>query len=106
MATQNPLPQPGQWVQLAPVPSTWKHPLPTAQEQTIGRVRQAFTQQGETFYQIVWLPGTQHPETGLYRADQLTCITDQQATNVANQLASGSLPIQSGNPTQPTETSV
>lgn len=106
MATQNPLPQPGQWVQLNAVPQTWDHPLPTAQEQTIGQIRQAFTQQGETFYQVVWLPGTAHPQTGLYRADQITCINDQQRTSIANQLASGGLTIQSGNPTQPTETSV
>lgn len=102
MATQNPLFQPGQWVKLAPVPSTWNRPLPTEQEQTIGQVRQAFTTSAGTIYQVVWNPASMKPQTGLYLSDMLCALTPQQANQIANQMAAGTYTVQTGNPTQPT----
>lgn len=106
MATQNPLFPPGTWVQLSAVPSTWNRPLPTAQEQTMGMVRSAFTTSSGPMYQVVWMPGSMHPQTGLYTADQLTCITQQQAAQTAQQLNTKQYTIQSGNPLQPTGSQV
>lgn len=106
MATQNPLLQPGQWVQLAPVPTTWNRPLPTKQEQTIGQVRQAFTTSDGTMYQVVWNPGSAKPQTALYHASQVCAIDQQQTQNVANSMASGTYTVQTGNPTKPTGVSI
>jgi hypothetical protein len=68
----------------------------------MGQVRTAFTTSDGPMYQVVWNPGSMHPQTALYHGNQICAITGQQASTVANQMASGSYTIQKGNPTQPT----
>lgn len=103
MATQNPLYQPGQWVQLNPsavsgyLAGMSKYlPLPTVAEQTIGQVRQAFTGMNGPYYMIVWNPGAKHPKTGLYQGGQLCAITQQQAQQIACQISQGQYTVQTG----------
>ena len=64
-------------------------PAPTAAEETIGIVRQLFMAQGQQYAQVVWNPGSATPETGLYHADQLCPISQQQAVDLTNQMNAG-----------------
>lgn len=99
MATQNPLLPVGQWVQYNVSVQSPRAELPSVAEQTIGSIRQAFTAQGKTFYQVVWNPGDANPETGLYTDDQLCALTQQQATAIRQQIACGTYqPNMSGTP--------
>jgi hypothetical protein len=72
--------------------------LPTSTEQTIGRVRSIFTSEGKQFVQVVWNPGSQNPQTGLYTMDQLCPMTQQEATDAINQLNAGTYQPPSGTP--------
>jgi hypothetical protein len=72
--------------------------LPSAAEQTIGIVRQLFTAQGTQYAQVVWNPGSQTPATGLYTADQLCAITQQQAADLTNQMNAGTYQPPTGTP--------
>lgn len=79
----------GTWVQYNATTQSPLAALPTAAENTIGLVRQAFTAEGKQYLQVVWNPGSEFPETGLYTADQLCPITQQQAANITNEMNSG-----------------
>ena len=72
--------------------------MPTAAEQTIGIVRQLFTAQGTQYAQVVWNPGSNFPETGLYTCDQLCPITQQQAVDLTNQMNAGTYEPPGGTP--------
>jgi len=91
----------GGWVQLNPSTDSPRAGKPSAQEQTIGKVMQVFTQEGEQYYQVVWNPGDANPKSAIYRQDQLTPIDEQQATQIRQQMAQGNyqanLPQQSSN---------
>jgi len=89
MATQNPLLPPGQWVQYNVAVQDPQAPLPSPSEQTIGAVRQAFTLADGPYYQVVWNPGSSSPKTGLYKANQLCPLTQDQANKIIDQLAAG-----------------
>ena len=72
--------------------------MPTAAEQTIGIVRQLFMAQGTQYAQVVWNPGSNFPETGLYTCDQLCPITQQQAVDLTNQMNAGTYEPPGGTP--------
>src|SRR6516164_1565575 len=79
----------GSYVQYNVTTQSPQSMLPSAAEQTIGIVRQLFTAQGTQYAQVVWNPGSQTPATGLYTADQLCAITQQQAADLTNQMNAG-----------------
>ena len=89
MATQSPLLSPGTWVQYNVTVQSPRAALPTSTEKTIGKIAQAFTAFDGPYYQIVWNPGGTKPETGLYHASELCALNQQQATEIQNELASG-----------------
>lgn len=89
MATQSPALPIGSWVQYNVTTQSPRAGLPTTDEQTIGKITQSFTAQGGQFYQVVWNPGGANPKTGLYHADQLTCLTQTQANSITSALANG-----------------
>lgn len=62
---------------------------PSSQEGTVGLIRQAFFQQGEPYYQVVWNPGDARPKTAIYHEDQLCSITSKQAQDIMQQIAAG-----------------
>lgn len=88
----------GSYVQYNVTTQSPLSPAPSAAEQTIGLVRQLFTAQGKQFAQVVWNPGSQFPETGLYTSDQLCAITQQQAVDLTNQMNAGTYAPPSGTP--------
>lgn len=88
----------GSWVQYNVTTQSPLSPMPSAAEQTIGLVRQLFTAQGKQYAQVVWNPGSQYPETGLYTSDQLCAITQQQAVDLTNQMNSGDYSPNLGTP--------
>lgn len=88
----------GSWVQYNVTTQSPLSALPTAAEQTIGLIRTAFTAEGKQYFQVVWNPGSQTPETGLYTEDQLCAITQQQAADITNKMNSGSWQPSGGTP--------
>lgn len=62
---------------------------PSSDEGTVGIIRQAYFQQGEPYYQVVWNPGDARPKSAVYHEDQLCSITQQQAQAIMQQIASG-----------------
>lgn len=89
MATQNPLLPIGQWVQYNVSTQAPNAPLPSPDEQTIGQVRQAFTQGDGAYYQVVWNPGSSRPTTALYHQNQLTALDQKSAQDIIGQIAAG-----------------
>jgi hypothetical protein len=89
MSNGSPTPTVGSWVQYNVTTQSPLSALPTAAENTIGLVRQAFTAQGKQFLQVVWNPGAMLPQTGLYTSDQLCPITQQQAANIQAEMNAG-----------------
>ena len=79
----------GQWVQYNVGAQDPKAPLPDIAEQTIGIVRQAFTSEGQQYYQVVWNPGELRPKSALYLENQLCAVDQQTAQKITGQLASG-----------------
>lgn len=79
----------GSYVQYNVTTQNPQAPGPSPAEQTIGIIRQFFTAQGQQYAQVVWNPGSQFPDTGLYTADQLCAITQQQAADLTNQMNAG-----------------
>jgi hypothetical protein len=108
MATQNPLFPTGQWVQLASVQDAGmnRKTVPTWQEQTVGIVRGSFSGPDGPYYQVVWSPGNNHPQTGLYKAVQLCAIDPKTAAGIASQMASGNYTINTGKRSQPQQETV
>ena len=100
MATQNPTLPMGSWVQYNVTTQSPQAGLPSSQEQGIGVIRQAFTKLDGTYYQVVWNPGSQTPQTGLYHADQLNPCDAQTASTIRSQLASGTYQPNMGTPSQ------
>lgn len=99
MATQAALLPPGTWVKYNVETQSSRAALPTAAEQTIGIIRQAFTGMDGPYYQVVWNPGSMTPQTGLYHVKNLTALTPQQANDITCQLAAGTYqPTLSGTP--------
>lgn len=86
----------GSYVQYNATTQSPLAPGPSAAEQTIGIVRQFFTAQGQQYAQVIWNPGSQFPDTGLYTADQLCAITQQQAADLTNQMNAGTYEPPSG----------
>lgn len=80
---------PGVWVQLNPSKDSPRSKDPSAQEQTIGIVKQAFTTQGEQYYQVVWNPGDANPKTANYHANELTPLDQQTADKIRQEISSG-----------------
>jgi hypothetical protein len=108
MATQNPLFPNGTWVQLNPsavsgyLSGLSKYlPLPSIAEQTIGQVRGSFSGMNGPYYQVVWNPGSKRPKIGMYQSGQLCQITQQQAQQIACQMAQDQYTVQVGNPQNP-----
>lgn len=89
MATQNPALPVGAYVQYNPANDSPRSQAPSVIEQTIGIVRQSFTQQGEPYYMVVWNPGDKRPRVGTYHADQLNVLSKTQAQTVLQQLSAG-----------------
>lgn len=89
---QQPTLTPGAWVQLNPSTDSPRAALPSIAEQGIGIIRQAFTAAGQKVYLVVWNPGDARPQTGLYKEAELTPLSQQDANNRMNQMASGSTP--------------
>jgi hypothetical protein len=79
----------GSYVQYNAATQSPLAPGPSAAEQTLGIIRQFFTAQGQQYAQVVWNPGSQFPNTGLYTTDQLCGITQQQAADITNQMNAG-----------------
>lgn len=98
MATQNPLMAPGTYVQYTAATDSPLSQAPSVDENTIGIVRQAFTQGDGPYYQVVWNPGDTTPKSGLYHQSQLTQLNQQQATQILNQLAAGTFTPQTQTP--------
>jgi hypothetical protein len=95
--TTNPM-STGSWVQYDVTTQSPLAGMPSAAEQTIGLVRQLFTAQGKQYAQVVWNPGSQFPETGLYTSDQLCAISQQQAVDLTNQMNCGTYEPPAGTP--------
>lgn len=98
----------GGWVQYNPSFDSPRAKSASGPEQTIGLVRQAFMSEGQQWYQVVWNPGDMNPKQGLYKAEQLTPLDNQEAQKILNQLSVGTyqsnLPQQSSqyvNPAPP-----
>lgn len=85
MATQNPLLPPGQWVQYNIAVQSPRAATPSAQERTVGVIRQAYNAFDGPYYQVVWNPGSAKPETGMYHVNELTAVTPQQAQQILQQ---------------------
>lgn len=62
---------------------------PSSDEGTVGLIRQSFFQEGEPYYQVVWNPGDAFPKSAIYHEDQLCGITQQQASDIMQQIAAG-----------------
>jgi hypothetical protein len=92
------LPATGSWVQYNVTTQSPLSGMPTSAEQTIGLVRSVFTSQGNQFAQVVWNPGSQNPQTGLYTAEQLCQLNQQQANDIRNQMSAGTFQPSSGTP--------
>lgn len=88
----------GSYVQYNATTQSPLAPGPSAAEQTIGIIRQFFTAQGTQYAQVVWNPGSQFPDTGLYTTDQLCAITQQQAADITNQMNAGTYQPNAGTP--------
>src|SRR5215472_8434474 len=80
---------PGVWVQLNPSTDSPRAGKPSPEEETIGKVMQAFTAEGDQYYQVVWNPGDASPKTATYHADQLTPLDQQQADQIRQQMSQG-----------------
>jgi hypothetical protein len=91
-------PSVGSWVQLDASTQSPLAPGPDLAEQTIGIVRQAFTAEGQRYFQVVWNPGSMFPESGLYTVDQLCSISQQDAANITNQMNAGTWSPNAGTP--------
>ena len=83
---QQPTLAPGVQVQINPSTDSARAGKPSPEEQGIGIIKQVFTAQGDQMYLVVWNPGDKTPKTGTYRAEQLTPLSQQQATNLTNQM--------------------
>ena len=95
MATQNPLMPPGQWVQYNATTQDPRAAGPSPDEQTVGVIKQSFTRGDGPYYQVVWNPGSMTPKSALYHQDQLSAISQQQATQMVNTMnATGQFPTQ------------
>src|SRR5215469_2341148 len=92
------LPATGSWVQYNVTTQSPLSGMPTPAEQTIGLVRSVFTSQGTQFAQVVWNPGSDNPQTGLYTADQLCQLNQQQANDIRNQMNAGTYQPNLGTP--------
>jgi hypothetical protein len=105
MAT-TPVLAPGGWVQLNPSTESPRAGKPSAEEMTIGMVKQQFTAQGKQYYQVIWNPGDANPKSGLYHEDELTPLDQQTANQIRQQMGQGdyqaNLPEQGSNYQQPT----
>jgi hypothetical protein len=88
----------GGYVQYNPTVQSPLAPPPSAPEETIGIVRQLFSAQGKQYAQVVWNPGSARPQTGLYTADQLCPISQQQAVDLTNQMNEGTYQPPTGAP--------
>ena len=91
-------PTTGSWVQYNVTTQSPLAGMPTPTEQTIGLVRQVFSAQGSQYAQVVWNPGSQYPQTGLYTADELCPMTQQQASDAVNQMNAGTYQPPTGTP--------
>jgi hypothetical protein len=80
---------PGVWVQLNSTTESPRAGKPSAEEQTIGKVMQAFSSEGDQYYQVIWNPGDMNPKTGLYKANELTSLDQQTADQIRQQIAAG-----------------
>jgi hypothetical protein len=95
MATQNPLLPPGQWVQYNAATQDPRAAAPSGDEKTVGIIKQAFTRSDGPYYQVLWNPGGMTPKSALYHGDQLCAISQQQATEIVNNMnATGQFPSQ------------
>jgi hypothetical protein len=104
-STSSTSPQIGQWVSYNPSFDSPRAAAPSGEEQGIGLVRQSMNAQDGTYYQVVWNPGDNNPKSAWYHANQLTPLSQQDAQNIAQQMANGqtpSLPTQSSQYQQPT----
>ena len=99
MATQNPLLPPGTYVQINAATESPRAAAPSPAERTIGIIRQSFTAFDGPYYQVVWNPGSMHPETGLYHNSDLTQLNQQQVQEITQQLAAGTYQIPAQMPT-------
>lgn len=90
MAQQQTTPTVGSYVQYTSVNDAPDVNAPSGEEQGLGIVRQVLTDKGEPYYQVVWNPGSARPKVGMYHQNQLTVLNQQQATNIINQMNSGS----------------
>ena len=88
MATNTAMPV-GQYVQYNPSPDNPRASAPSTVEQTYGIVRQAFTQQGRPYYQVVWDPAGMAPKVGTYHENELAAITPAQAQTIMQQIQAG-----------------
>jgi hypothetical protein len=98
VATQTPTLAVGSYVQYNSAFDNPEGPVPSTTEQTIGLIRQTFSQGDGQYYQVVWNPGDARPKIGLYHQDQLTALNQQQANQILQQLAAGTY-----QPTQQTQ---
>lgn len=88
----------GQYVQFNAGVQSPRAERPTAVEQTIGVIRQAYTAAGDMFYQVVWNPGSSNPATALYTQEQLTPIDQKRANEIAAQMNAGTWTPNVGSP--------
>jgi hypothetical protein len=89
MATQNPALPPGQYVQYNATVQDPRAGPPTPEEQGLGQIRQSFSRSDGQYYQVVWNPGSMKPKSALYHEQQLCPLTQKQAQDVINGMASG-----------------
>lgn len=80
---------PGAYVQYNPSKDSPRAQGPSGPEQTIGIVRQVFTQQGGQYFQVIWNPGDAYPKQGMYTASQLKPLTQQESSQILTQLQQG-----------------
>jgi hypothetical protein len=71
-------------------------PYPSVEERTVGVVRSGYVAQGQQFYQVVWNPRGNRPETGMYTIDQLVPLTAQQIQTINAEMNTGAYAPQGG----------
>jgi hypothetical protein len=72
--------------------------LPGTAEQGIGQIKQSFTKEDGTYYQVVWTSGEHKPKVGLYHKDQLIPVDDKTAADIRSQIANGTYQPNMGTP--------
>jgi hypothetical protein len=86
----------GSWVQYNPTYDSPRAAAASGPEQGIGQIKQSMNAEDGQYYQVVWNPGDMNPRSAWYHTNQLTQLTQQQAQQIAQDMANGQAPPNQG----------